>query len=188
MTLWQRSRGLAIQIWEDLTADDFHRSLLDSVDQIELERFERIRSRARWFDAAILPFLAYLALLGATLLIPWASLGQVEQMVFGAGLLGLWGLAIWQSAVRGRSSHLLAAIVLVRRFRPGQRVWVHAVRPGFVSGIVTARTRTRVVVRPLTQDSPIPLSPLDVQIVPQVEVPTPVRDHSSAHSSQSDSE
>lgn len=184
MTLWQRSHGLAIQIWEDLTAGDFHRSLLDSVDQIELERFERIRSRARWFDAAIVPFLAYLALLGATLSIPWASLGQVEQLVFGAGLLGLWVLAIWQSAARAGSSHLLAAIVLARRFRPGQRVWVHAVRPGFVSGIVTARTRTRVVVRPLTQDSPIPLSPLDVQIVPQVEVPTSIRDHSSSHSSQ----
>ena len=182
MTLWQRSHGLAIQIWEDLTAGDFRRSLLDTVDQIELERFERIRSRAQWFDAAIVPFLAYLALLGATLSIPWASLGQVEQIVFGAGLLGLWALAIWQSAAR--ASHLLAAIVLARRFRPGQRVWVHAIRPGFVPGIVIARTRTRVVVRPLTQDSPIPLSPLHVQIVPQGEVPTPVRDHSSSHSSQ----
>ena len=187
MTL--RSNGLAIQIWEDLTAHDPHHNVLgDPRTRAEWERIEKLRTHARWVDSALLPCMAYLSLTGATLAVPWARLGQTEQIVFTIGLVSLWGAALWRSFIGGGSPKLLTAIVLARRFRPGQHVWIQAVRPGFVHGIVTARTRTRVVVRPLSQNSPIPLSPLEVCMLPKEDVQVPVVGHRSPYPSPSVSE
>lgn len=178
VALWQRSNNPSVQIWEDLTQGETHLSLLDYADQLELERLEKIRSRARWADTALIPCVSYLALIAATLAIPWATIGQIEQAVFGVGLVSLWVVTLWRSITGSASPRVLTAIVLTRRLRPGERVWVHAVRPGFVLGIVTGRSRTRVVVRPFGQDTPIPLSPVDVLIVPQAGIASPVQDRS----------
>ena len=175
---WRRSHSLSVQVWEDLTQEEIHSFRLDHADQLERDRLEKIRSRIHRADTVLLPLFSYMALMAATLAIPWGALGQIGQRVVGLGLVGLWLAALYQSIIRSASPQLITAMVLARRFRPGQHVWVHAVRPGFVHGIVTGRSRNRVVVRPLGQDTPIPLSPADVQIVPLAGIAAPVQDRS----------
>jgi hypothetical protein len=183
---WRHSDRLSVQVWEDLTQNESHHFPLDYADQLELDRLEKVRNRFRRADTVLLPLVSYLALMAATLTIPWGALGQIEQTVVGLGLVGLWLAAIYQS-IRNTSPQLITAIILTRRFRPGQHVWVHALRPGFVHGIVTGRSRARVVVRPLGQDTPIPLSPAEVQIVPLAGTAIPLLDR-SGHTSASFSE
>src|SRR3970040_546111 len=123
MALWGRSHSLTVEVWEDLTAQASpHNALADPEIHAEWEQIEKLRAHTRWVDAAVIPCAAYLSLTGATLAIPWARLSTTEQIIFAIGLVGIWVISLWQSVTGGVSPKLLTAILLARRFRPGQHV------------------------------------------------------------------